>query len=280
VDKLLTLLPDMYRKQVAAQQLSALEEIRMRVGQPLMLRVNGKEQMLWPCVQNGDLERVIQSACKQSIYAHQETIRQGYLTVEGGHRIGICGTGVVRNGVTSALMLPSSVNIRIARAYPGCASSLRSCFASSVLILGPPGSGKTTLLRDFVRLLSERPQNSVSLVDERGEISATHNGIPQMQIGKRTDVLTGIPKAAAVLMLLRTMNPTWIAVDEITAPEDIQAIVQASYCGVKLVATAHGESISDLQNRPLYRTLMQSAVFSKIVIMKSDKTYSIREWTT
>ena len=133
------------------------------------------------------------------------------------------------------------------------------------------------MLRDLVRLLSDEKNQRVSLVDERGELAAVLNGTPQNNIGMRTDVLVNIPKGEAIMMLLRTMNPQWIAVDEITAPEDIQALDQASYCGVKLLATAHANGLEDLYRRPLYLKLMERNMFTKIVELGPDKSYHIRE---
>ena len=277
MEQLLPLLPDEHAGQLSKMELEGLEEIRLRVGQPLLLRFAEKETALRPIVRQAQLEELVRRACRQSVYAHAETLRQGYVALEGGHRIGICGFGVMQDGTLHALRAPSSVMIRIAREVPGCADRLLSAVTDSTLLLGPPGSGKTTLLRDLVCQLSNRRRKRIGLADERGEISACVQGVPQLQIGCRTDVLVSIPKSAAAMMLLRNMNPQWIAVDEITAPADVQALEQAAYCGVRLLATAHGADLEDLRRRPVYRQLMAAGVFRTIVVLGADKSYTIRE---
>jgi len=266
------LLPDVYAQQLYGMDLNRLEELRLGCGRPLRLRESRLEREVWPSAEPEMIEDVLRRACKQSIYAYADTIRQGYVTVEGGHRIGICGYG---SGET--IRSPSSINIRVARQVMGCANDLMEALTESTLILGPPGSGKTTLLRDIVRQLSDKRKCTVGLVDERGELSATVHGVPQLQIGMRTDVLVNISKATAIMMLLRTMNPDWIALDEITAPVDVEAMEQASYCGVLLLATAHASHMEDLWKRPLYHKLMKSGVFRRAVILRPDKSYTMEE---
>ena len=271
------LLPEVYSQQIRPQDWNGLEELRFCHGSPVYLRYGDREQELWPQTDAFMVEEIIQRACQHSAYAHADTIRQGYITVEGGHRIGICGLGITEAGIVRGIKEPGSLNIRIAKQVLGCAEKLFSEIRDSMLIVGPPGSGKTTLLRDVVRLLSDRRKQRVGLADERGELSAAVNGRTQMNVGLRTDVLVNVPKSIAVMMLLRTMNPTWIAVDEITAAEDIAAMEQASYCGVKLLATAHGDSAEDLKNRPLYRKLMETGIFQQVVVLRRDKSYEIQE---
>ena len=197
------------------------------------------------------------------------------MTLEGGHRLGVCGFGVVQQGVVHTIRSPTSLVLRIARAVPGCAEGLFPALTDSTLILGPPGAGKTTLLRDAVRLLSDQGRLRVGLADERGEVSASTGQGAALEVGQRTDVMVNVPKAEAVMMLLRTMSPQWIALDEITAPEDIEALDRAAYCGVKLLATAHGDSLSDLTRRPLYHKLLARGAFSQVVLLSPDKSYQI-----
>lgn len=271
------LLPEIYRQQLHPQDWEGIEEIRFGSGRPMRLRYGSIEREFWPQLQSHAVGEILQRACHHSAYAYTESIRKGYVTIEGGHRIGICGFGVLEDGMVRTIKDPSSLNVRIARQVPGCAELLVSRVQGSALLLGPPGSGKTTLLRDTVRLLSDKYRQVIGLADERGELSASDGGVNQLDIGTRTDVLINIPKAEAVMMLLRTMSPAWIALDEITATEDIAAIEQASYCGVNLLATAHGNSMEDLRRRPLYRRLLETGVFRQVVILKNDKSYTIQE---
>lgn len=271
------LFPEAHAAQLAAVPQDGAEELRLHIGQPVLLRLQGAEKVLWPELGRKDLEDVIQRACRQSVYAHSETIRQGYLNLEHGHRLGICGTGVVRNGQTETIRTPSSISIRIAREIPGCSGSLAAQCSGSTLILGPPGCGKTTLLRDLIRQLSDKKKQRIGLADERGEVSGAVEGVPSMQVGKRTDVLLNVPKAEAVMMLVRTMSPQWIAVDEITRQQDLEAMVQACYCGVNLLATAHGSSLDDLCSRPLYRKLVDTGVFQTVVLMDRNKNFALKE---
>ena len=141
--------------------------------------------------------------------------------------------------------------------------------------MGSPGNGKTTLLRDIIRQLSDKKYQRIGLADERGEISAAVHGMPQLQVGIRTDVLVNVPKSEAAMMLLRTMHPQWIAMDEVTAPADLDVMEHISYCGVFILATAHASSMEDLKRRPLYRRLMQMDIFKSIVQLKEDKSYQV-----
>lgn len=271
------LLPEPFASSVMAKNAEGLEELRMRVGQPLQLRYADRETELGSKVTPAHLEEVLRRACRQSVYACNDTLKDGYLTIEGGHRIGVCGTAVIRDGENQTLRAISSLSIRIARQVRGCAERLLPVLRSSVLILGPPGSGKTTLLRDAVVQLSDRLKQRVALVDERGELAASVGGIPQLEVGTRTDVLVNIRKSEGIMMMLRAMNPQWIAVDEITDPSDIQSMVQASYCGVHLLATAHGSDREDLYRRPLYRSLMETGVFRTIAVLDEKKHFECFE---
>ena len=273
----LQVLPEVYSQGIASWDLTTLEEIRMRVGQPVSLRMGCVEKELWPRVEPEHLDQVIQRACHHSVYACMDTLREGYLTIEGGHRIGVCGSGVDRDGRLRTLHLPSSLVLRIAKQVPGCADKLFPFLDVSTLILGPPGRGKTTVLRDAVRLLSDRKKQRVGLVDERGEIAACIGGVPQLCIGGRTDVLVNVRKSTAIMMLLRTMTPQWIAVDEITEQADIEVMEQAAYCGAYILATAHAFDAEDLKKRPLYRRLLESCVFSRTVVLREDRSYEIVE---
>lgn len=257
------------------------EEIRLRVGRPPSLVLPEGEQALANCaaVTGEDLARLVEIASRWSVHAVLEQLCRGYLTVEGGHRLGLCGTVVMEGGQIRNLRHISSADLRIARQICGVARPVAGQLwqngqLQNTLILAPPGAGKTTLLRDLIRCLSEGEQGQavrVAVADERGELAAVWQGTPQMELGRHTDVLDGGPKAQTIGMLLRGMNPQVIAVDEITAKEDIRAMEQAVGCGVSLLATAHGGGAEDLKCRPLYRELVQKKIFHRLVTIQVEQ---------
>jgi len=278
MDVLNQLLPASIQKQMELRKLPKPEEVRLRVGQPVMVKIDSEEVILPHVVSPGELEQVLQRAGRQSAYAWTEEIRNGYLTVERGHRIGICGRAVTEQGSVRNITDLTSLNIRLASEHPEFGRGLASKLEASTLIIGPPGCGKTTLLRTMIRELSDVCGQTVGVADERGEIAACVHGIPQLNVGMRTDVITAMDKAQAVMQLLRVMAPQWIAVDEITAPADCSAMETAGNCGVKLLATVHGDTPEDLLRRPLYDQLRKSRIFSQIIRLKTDKTYEMERW--
>lgn len=260
---------------VDGQVMRRAEELRLRVGRvPSLVLPEGERPVPGAAeTTREEVRRVIELASRWSVHTVLEQMRQGFLTVEGGHRLGLCGTAVMEGERLRALRDISSVNLRIARQYKGLAGQLvRRLFRDgrllNTLILAPPGAGKTTLLRDLIRCISDGvavPSMRVAVADERGELAAVFQGRAQMDLGGCTDVMDNCPKAVAIPMLLRGMNPDVIAVDEITAREDVFAIEQAAGCGVTLLATAHGCGIQDLKRRPVYRDLLDKGVFQQVV---------------
>ena len=255
------------------------EEIRLRAGRPMtVLTCEGEmlvsDELPRPLVTQTDLEQLCDIVTGYSRYAVSETLRKGYLIGRGGFRIGVCGTAVMRDGVNTDLRDISSVTVRISRQARGVADRLLTELWEgdgfpSTLLLAPPGAGKTTLLRDMICGLSDggdgRPACRVGVVDERGELAAVYRGVPQLEVGAHTDVLDGIPKALGIPILLRAANPQVIAVDEITAAEDLRAMLSAANCGVSLLATIHAADREELLRKPLFAQLLDMQVFRRLV---------------
>lgn len=282
IHMILRVCPEPVRSALAAlpdAEQGRMEELRLRLDRPASIVVGGREWNLLDGRENipvdaGMLRAVLDAATERSAYAAQGMLREGFLTLPGGHRLGVCGEMVMKDGAPYALKNISSVNLRIARQVSGIGEPLAAMIwanPKSTLIIGAPGSGKTTLLREGIRQLSDRFSFRVSVADERNEISASCDGSPGFQIGRKTDVLCLCPKALAMERLLRSMNPQWIAVDEITAAADIAAMEQVSYCGVLFLATAHATGLDELRRRPVYRRLLETRLFENLAIVGENR---------
>ena len=272
------LLPFALRQQVLAiprAEQVIVEEIRLRVGYPISLTLPEREMFLpgGTVVASKDLYSVLEIATKSSAHTALERVRQGFVTVRGGHRLGLCGSLVCKDGYIHNMRYISSLNIRIARQIPGIGNELLHAIRTengipSVLVIAPPGAGKTTLLRDLIRGLSSGTSGMplrVGVVDERSELGAMWDGVPQLDLGPHTDVLDGCNKAEGLMILLRGMNPQVLAVDEITAPGDIEALQAAAGCGISLLATAHGRAVEDLRTKQLFKTILQNNIFQRLL---------------
>lgn len=262
--ELLRILPPWLRSEIEEGEKAQLNEIRLRMDTPVELVMGRNSRFLSRHANREDLECVINCASQYSAWAAQ-SMAQGYLTAPGGHRIGICGEVVCRDGTVTGIRKVKSLCIRVARDYPGIGARVLSS-QGSVLILGAPGWGKTTLLRDMIRQISQR--ECIAVVDERSEVFP--QGFPP---GMRTDILSGAPKVQGIDMVLRSMGAGWIAVDEITAMEDCQSILQAHSCGVRLMATAHAASLQEFYRRTVYQPLIQHRVFQTAYVLDADKSF-------
>ena len=257
-------------------RLRGLEELRLRRGLPMTaLLPEGEVETGGPPIGEEELRRVVENATQCSAHTALDRVRQGFVTLRGGHRVGMCGSVVRKEGRIVTLRELSSLSIRVARTVPGLAGPLLPGLTEegrfvSTLIAAPPGAGKTTLLRDLVRALSDGEAGvplRVAVADERGEIAALWRGEPQLYVGRHTDVLDGCTKAEGLSILIRGMNPQVAVVDEITQRADVQAVVEAAGCGAALIATAHGAGVEDLNRRPAYREFLAAGVFRRLVVL-------------
>jgi len=270
-----------------AQQIT---EIRIRAQRPLVAVLGNQDILIGlnaEIVENGrfayhcvpeDLMQLVQLISKNSLYAYEQELRSGYFTIAGGHRIGVAGQAIMENGRLKALKYISSVNIRIAREVAGCADVILpylidgECLMSS-LIISPPRCGKTTVLRDIVRQISDGVYSmpckgvQVGIVDERSEIAACQQGVPTMNIGCRSDVLDGCPKAIGMLMLIRAMSPTVIVTDELGREEDACAVREALHAGIAVITTVHGHDETEVSHRPYIGELIRERFFDRYIIL-------------
>lgn len=264
--ELLAILPMHMRAEVDKHGKESLQELRLRLGLPPELVTAQGSRWLCMEVSQQDLSFVIHTASRYSPWA-AATAALGYITAPGGHRIGLCGEAIVKEDKPMGIRTPTSLCIRVARDFPGIAAKV-SDIKGNILILGAPGCGKTTLLRDLIRQISDKGSGSIAVVDERAELFPTG-----FYTGRRTDVLTGCSKAQGLDMALRTLGPSCIAVDEITAEIDCQALVKCGWCGVRLLATAHAANMTELRHRPVYRSLLEFSLFDTFLILRADKTW-------
>lgn len=254
----------------------ALSEIRLRVNCPLILMYGCREKIFENVtVKIADIRKCVEFLSDYSLFARHEDIKNGFITIKGGHRAGIAGQVVCDNKQIVNQKNISFINIRVAHEVVGCADGvmdfvLKNHTLKHTLIVSPPGCGKTTFLRDIVRQLSLGIRGRayrVGVVDERSEIAACHEGVPQNDLGIRTDVLDQAPKPEGMLLMLRSMSPEVVAVDELGSEEDILAARYLMSCGCILLATIHGNGIEDLRKKFVVRELIGPAGFSRVIVL-------------
>lgn len=266
-----------------------LQEIRMRVGKPLIVVYKNTERLL-PAgpedeadrhrVTKEDIRETLEYVSHYSLYAYEQEIRQGFITIEGGHRVGVTGKAIMEQDRVKNLQYISSVNIRVAHEIPGCADRIFPYITKDrqvchTLIISPPCCGKTTLIRDLIRQVSDGNAYvrgcSVGVVDERSELGGCYLGVAQNELGMRTDILDGCPKAQGMLMLIRSMAPQVIAVDEVGSPEDIHAMEYAMQCGCTLIASVHGRDMEEISEKPVLSELVRRKRFERYVVLENRK---------
>lgn len=264
-----------------------IEEIRLRLHRPLEIIISGKPHFPYLdssiyIVTLDDTTQLLNRISQFSIYTLEEELKRGYITIQGGHRVGLAGKVITEKGEVKAIRDITFFNIRIARECIGIAEPYIPYITDSsrewenTILIGPPQSGKTTLLRDIARLVSvgveeiNLPSYKVGIVDERSEIAGCVKGVPQHNLGWRADILDSCPKAEGMMMLIRSMSPDVIIVDEIGSRADSEAVMEAVNAGVKLIVTAHGEDWSDLLKRPSLKPLLDLSIFSRFIILSKE----------
>lgn len=276
MEKVLKILPINLQNQI--NQLSPfekddMEEIRIRIGRPIEVTMKGIPKFLSYIVEPEDALQLLNKISHFSIYTLEEELRKGYVTISGGHRIGLAGKVILEQGSVKAIRDISSFNIRIAREKIGIGDGLTPYIYEDdwlhTIIIGPPQAGKTTLLRDFARIISGgntsySPQK-IGIVDERSEIAGCVNGIPQLTFGPRVDVLDACPKAEGMMMMIRSMSPDVLVVDEIGRKEDCDAIMEAANAGIKLFMTTHGNSLEEISKRPTLKPILEIGIFKRFI---------------
>ena len=257
-----------------------LQEIRIRVNKPIILKLRKLEVVIEYEITQTEILQIVEKLCNNSIYAYKNQMCEGFITIKGGHRVGITGSAVMDNGKIINIKYITSLNFRVAREVENCSYSIlnqvvdiKNDTINNTLIVSPPGKGKTTMLRDLIKNISNgipkinfRGRNC-GVVDERGEIAAMYQGIPQNNVGIRTDIIENISKAKGMKMLIRSMSPEVIACDEIGSKEDIQAIKEAMLSGVKGIFTMHGRNLNDIKANTYINELVENKTIEKIIFL-------------
>ncbi|MGL5823217.1 MAG: stage III sporulation protein AA [Sarcina sp.] len=259
-----------------------IEEIRVSIGKQVRILKRGKEEFKSYKVTAIDIKNIIQKISNYSLYAIEEELKQGYITIEGGHRVGVAGQCIIENNSVKTIKNISSLNIRIAREILGCSNKLIDYIVNNgqlynTLIVSPPKCGKTTLLRDLSRNISNGVSKlnfdgkRVVIIDERSEIASCYKGVPQMNVGERTDVYDNCVKEEGIMMAIRTMSPEVVICDEIGSRKDIEGLISAANSGVSIICTLHGNGIEDLYKRENLKIMLEENLIKKVIVLSSKK---------
>lgn len=274
-----SILPEHIEKEIKRiSDYSSLQEIRIKVNKPLIIQVGGREVIDSYISTKEDLKKIFNIMSGYSIYSVEDELKQGYITIKGGHRVGICGDCVVQGDKVKTIKNISSLNIRVCKEIIGCSNNIIKKIIHenkvfNTIIISPPNCGKTTLLRDIARNLSygidgvNFKGKKVCIIDERSEIGACLEGINQMDIGIRTDIMDNCPKSVGIMMAIRSMAPEIIICDEIGTYDDIKSILTAVNCGVNLVTTIHGFGVEDLNKRDVFKDAVNNRIFERAIVL-------------
>lgn len=258
-----------------------LQEIRMRMDKPLIIEIGNDEFIYDYVVKKEDMKIVIQRISNYSIYAFEEEIKKGYITIRGGHRIGICGRCIIEKNEIKTIKNIGSINIRICHEVSGCSNKIMKFIVSkgeilNSIIISPPKCGKTTLIRDITKNVSNGFNNlslsgkKVCVIDERSEIAGCYNGVPQLDVGVRTDILDSCPKSDGIIMAIRSMSPDLVVCDEIGTYKEMDSIVTALNSGISLIVTIHGYGVEDLYKRPVFKEIIDNNVFKRCIVLSTQ----------
>ena len=269
-------------KVYALGNIDKLQEIRLRIKQPIIVNIDNKEILLNYIINELDIKNILQRMSNYSLYAFEEEFKQGYITIKGGHRVGLSGECVVENCSVKTIKNIYSLNVRVARQIKGCGKKVMPYIISkdkvfNTILISPPKCGKTTLIRDIARMLSNgAPEfnltgKKVSIIDERSEIAASFQGIPQMDIGIRSDVYDNCIKSEGIFMAIRSLSPDVIVCDEIGSQKEIEAMLSAYNSGVNLITTIHGNGIEDLEKRNIFKDLLENKILGRVIVLGNSK---------
>lgn len=281
-NEVLNILGSRIRDIIKARKISydKLQEIRLRIGKPIIVIADNVEWVMREIIEKEEFMETLEYICKYSLYAFENELKQGFITIEGGHRVGISGQVYIEHGEVKNFKNISSMNIRVSHEVLRCAEKILPYVTQdkevlNTLIVSPPRCGKTTLLRDLVRQVSDGNSYvkgcTVGVVDERSEIGGCYLGIPQNQVGMRTDILDACPKSKGMMMLVRSMAPNVIAVDELGGAEDVHAMEYAMNCGCKFIATVHGKSMEEIRKKPLFESLIKERRFERYIVLGNSR---------
>ena len=277
MEQLLNYMSYTIRKEILKYISQDIEEIRLRVARPIAIKRENTMKIIEHIVTTEEILETFEKICENSVYSYKKQICEGFITIKGGHRVGITGNCAFDDGKVQNINYISSLNFRIAREKKGCADQLiKYVNGYNTLIVSSPGTGKTTMLRDLIRQISNKGQ-TCGVVDERGEIAAMYKGVPQNDVGVLTDVISNVSKNIGMHILVRSMAPQVIACDEIGSKEDIEAVNYAICSGVKGIFTAHGSNFQEIKLNKELRELIDKFIIEKIIFLDENNRGKIRE---